>query len=1280
MKINSNSKSIIIVLIILFQLHLVVALGQDLDIIQHKKVRSSELPFRIIENLLQDSLQLCSDSSKINRDVADDEGATGDNEKVEIPELPIFPSPKVANFMRYTDFPEIDQFGGIPIQIPIYSINFDDISHSIYLNYNTGGIKVNQEATWVGLGWNIVAGGSISRVVMDLPDDEVRDYNYTVPGNPGYTVNVSEFGWLDNPDFIKNFPELDFDSEDYKNSLHFNWDQQGESGNAGIALKYLDFSNRIHQQAKRDCEPDIYYINIGDINEKFVIDFDGIPRLINPNQDLKITYIQDDPTSESRISGFVIKDMRGNEYSFGGTYIEQTTILKTISGGCSSGINGILFSSNIPNWLTTCYGDYQTSTTYNSVWYLEKITTPKQNIISFSYTKPAQKLTLDVPIVKCQTINSLGFDNPWNSIVSIKQEIAALYLDYIEFQGNVIDFEISAREDLLNGYRLDRLSVKESLQSGNAIYQFDFGYHYMNAGGAYKDKRLMLNKLIQNQEKQYIFDYYDGSLPAKDSYKQDFWGYYSTKSNSLIPKIYVYPEQNPGNQFRCYPVAGESNFNIINGSDRTVDETAILSGVLKSITYPTGGSTLIEFEPNEYYDALYNNNIKGGGIRISQLLKRDVNNDILLKKSYKYDLNNKSSGVLIYDLAFATPTNYTPYNDLTNHYYLWENSDWTESKKSEYFTVRFTHNLYPAGNMDGFCIGYTNIEIYEEGNGKTVKEYHPPQNYKDNSVTVSTTPMNAWGSSIYDFSTGQSLVPQNSGAGRNKYTKSCVTYNDDPAWAYSSPFAFTTYEPTLSCSSFNNAEVYTDDGMYYYGGSGGFFTPENYWPGIDLNLQSIWIFGYAHTGYRAYQNKFPIFGYGDILIQESFITDKSAKGVNFWDNAPGMVVGAGKNIFPFPPLSTSVDDELVYSKLKSERYYKEGESDPVKTKQYYYLLQGSPSESVFGIVFENQYTVPWLIKASPIDAAEWDAGLAYFLTTTHSSYIQRKTWAKYYYKTSASAMLDYVVETDFLNGETVESVINYEYTNHFLVSNITEVQSNNKIKEEVFKYPFNYNSGIYTEMTNNNMLLYPVEELKLVDNGVTDGSITTFKFDDGIIVPDVFYRFASSTTTQQAECEFNGSLPNSDYWLEYIHFNDYIHGDLVDYHKNNDYKTTILWGYSYKYPIAKIENATYDFVESELTALGYSIESLQNKTDNQLRQIFNSLRDRSAMKDAMITSYTHKPLVGMTSQTDPTGWVTYYIYDSFGRLQYIRNHEGFYLKEYEYHYGANKQTDKTDLR
>lgn len=51
-----------------------------------------------------------------------------------------------------------------------------------------------------------------------------------------------------------------------------------------------------------------------------------------------------------------------------------------------------------------------------------------------------------------------------------------------------------------------------------------------------------------------------------------------------------------------------------------------------------------------------------------------------------------------------------------------------------------------------------------------------------------------------------------------------------------------------------------------------------------------------------------------------------------------------------------------------------------------------------------------------------------------------------------------------------------------------------------------------------------------------------------------------------------------------------------------------------------------------------------------------------------ITTYTYKPLIGLTSTTDPKGMTTYYEYDSFQRLKYIKDQNGNILKSYDYHY------------
>ncbi|MBX2925105.1 MAG: RHS repeat protein [Chitinophagaceae bacterium] len=57
--------------------------------------------------------------------------------------------------------------------------------------------------------------------------------------------------------------------------------------------------------------------------------------------------------------------------------------------------------------------------------------------------------------------------------------------------------------------------------------------------------------------------------------------------------------------------------------------------------------------------------------------------------------------------------------------------------------------------------------------------------------------------------------------------------------------------------------------------------------------------------------------------------------------------------------------------------------------------------------------------------------------------------------------------------------------------------------------------------------------------------------------------------------------------------------------------------------------------------------------------------------DAMMSTYTYKPLVGMTSQTDPSGKTIIYHYDSFGRLQTILDQDGNVLKTYDYQYQQN---------
>jgi hypothetical protein len=102
------------------------------------------------------------------------------------------PSPNAASLGQYGDVSVSNNTGVPSISIPLYTVKSVGIELPISLSYHGSGIKVAQEASWVGLGWALNTGGVITRAVRG--SDDLKLYGYlTVPELPSLPSNIPDF-------------------------------------------------------------------------------------------------------------------------------------------------------------------------------------------------------------------------------------------------------------------------------------------------------------------------------------------------------------------------------------------------------------------------------------------------------------------------------------------------------------------------------------------------------------------------------------------------------------------------------------------------------------------------------------------------------------------------------------------------------------------------------------------------------------------------------------------------------------------------------------------------------------------------------------------------------------------------------------------------------------------------------------------------------------------------------------------------------------------------------
>lgn len=128
------------------------------------------------------------------------------------------------------------------------------------------------------------------------------------------------------------------------------------------------------------------------------------------------------------------------------------------------------------------------------------------------------------------------------------------------------------------------------------------------------------------------------------------------------------------------------------------------------------------------------------------------------------------------------------------------------------------------------------------------------------------------------------------------------------------------------------------------------------------------------------------------------------------------------------------------------------------------------------------------------------------------------------------------------------------------------------------------------------------------------------------------------------------------------------YGNVLEYKTKDGMVVSQIWGYNDSKLVAELKNIPYANItanaSSTLTAIKtHSAGAAFNEAN--LTTALNSLR--TAFPNAFVTTYTYKPLVGISTVTDANGRRETYQYDDFNRLYRVLNHEGLVIKEYTYH-------------
>jgi len=477
-------------------------------------------------------------------------------------------SPEAASLGKYGAY-NVSEYSGSPnIRIPLYTIHSGDISIPIELYYDASGIKVEQDATFVGLGWNLSYGGCISHIVCG--GDDFYEWHWS---NPSYLMDI----------YGTKASTMPMELHSYSTAFTF-----VSYEDKWVRCLPLDLEKyQLHEDLSRGCfVPDVFQANFCGQHVSFIIDKRNNDKVVILNNDpkkYKIEFVKGDafPHHPSSIK---ITDDKGITYLFE-PYREydytDTYYLKKVYG--ADGMSG---KSAITFDYERRYFDVSQSRISS------KIVNSIGKEIEGEYYPPEARSLLNGYVLPNTHYSNLACGNYGSYNKTYPKKITT--------GTETIEFSLLARDtfDLKGAYAISEILVKS--KSGTNLDRINFSYGHFEEDNSspnplnHTRKRLRLDTVTVNSKK-YQMTYDTSVLPNFESKSQDYWGYYNGINNSTLCGTPKYVVEN--NTTKLVDYLGDAN--------RYASGNLCKVGMLKRIIYPTGGYTDFEFEINRFNNEFF---------------------------------------------------------------------------------------------------------------------------------------------------------------------------------------------------------------------------------------------------------------------------------------------------------------------------------------------------------------------------------------------------------------------------------------------------------------------------------------------------------------------------------------------------------------------------------------------------------------------------------------------------------------------------------------------------